>query len=254
MRRLALERPPTWGTLTLVLLVLGNVALFTFMGMHPAPADTYVSQASVGADSPVPAESPVAHAETESSEPAVLAVYGDGYASGNEMGGQGATGWPALVAQRTGTQLALHAVPQAGYASIGITGQDYAGLLAADPVPDADITLLFGSRNDADEDLAQVQAQVVATMAAAAQNAPQATLVVIGPVWDDGDVPASVLAVRNVVQTAAQSAGASFVDPLTAGWFSTGSGLISSDGISPTDAGHAYLAEQIAPVVTAALE
>ncbi|WP_104527043.1 GDSL-type esterase/lipase family protein [Blastococcus saxobsidens] len=254
MRRLALERPPSWGILALVLLVLGNVALFTVMGMRPAPADTYESQAPAGAGSPVPAESPVTPAETEPSEPPVLAVYGDGYAAGNEMGGQGATGWPALVAQRTGTELALHAVPQAGYASIGVTGQDYMGLLGAAPVPDADITLLFGSRNDADEDPAQVKAQAVAAMAAAAQNAPQAILVVIGPVWDDGDAPASVLAVRDLVQAAAQGAGAVFVDPLADGWFGTGSGLIATDGISPTDAGHAYLAEQIAPVVTAALQ
>ena len=256
MRGPRLERPPGWGVLALVVLVLGNVALFTLMGMRPAPADTYASQAPTVV-TPV-AESPppvfVAAPEPPSSQPPVLAVYGDGYAAGNEMGGRGAAGWPSLVAEETGATLVLNAVPQAGYASVGATGEDYLELLTARPVPDADVTLLFGSRNDADEDLAQVQSRVVSALAAARQNAPESALVVIGPVWDDADVPASALAVRDLVQAAAQAAGATFVDPLAEGWFSTGSGLISSDGISPTDAGHAYLAQLIAPTVTAAAQ
>ncbi len=255
MRGLALQRPPGWGILTLVLLVLGNVALFTVMGMRPAPADTYESQAPAGEQPTPAAQSPAATASAElpPAEPPVIAVYGDGYASGNETGGQGAAGWPALVAEQTGAALVLNAVPQAGYASIGITGQNYSGLLTASPVPDADVTVLFGSRNDANEDPALVQQQVVTAMATATQNAPGSTLVVIGPVWDDGNVPASALVVRDLVQAAAQEAGAVFVDPLTDGWFASGTRLIGSDGISPTDAGHVYLADLIAPVVTAAL-
>ena len=254
MRGLRLERPPVWGILTLALLLLGNVALFTLMGMRPAPADTYESQAPAGAGAAAP-QSPAAAPAPEAAptEPPVLAVYGDGYAAGNEMGGRGAAGWPALVAEETGTTLVLNAVPQAGYASVGVTGEDYLELLSASPVPDADVTLLFGSRNDADQDLGQVQSQVVSAMAVARENAPQAALVVIGPVWDDGNAPASVLAVRDLVQAAAEEAGALFVDPLAEGWFSAGSGLISTDGISPTDAGHAHLAELIAPTVTAAV-
>jgi lysophospholipase L1-like esterase len=255
MRRLGLERPPAWGIVTVVLLVLGNIALFTFLGTDRAPADTYASRAPLAGDPPTPSGSPTPSPPVREApgDTVTLAVYGDGYASGNDMGGRGATGWPALVAERTGAELALNAVPQAGYASIGVTGQNYAALLGASPVPDADVTLLFGSRNDVGEDPAQVQAQAVAAMAAALQNSPGTILVVVGPVWDDGNVPAGVLAVRDLVQAAAEAAGATFVDPLAGGWFSTGSGLIATDGVSPTDAGHAYLADQIAPLVTAAL-
>ncbi len=177
----------------------------------------------------------------------MLAVYGDGYASGNDMGGLGATGWPALVAQETGSRLALHAVPRAGYASIGVTGEDYPALIAANPVPGATVTILFGSRNDADEDLAVVQANAEKTISAAQQASE--SVVVIGPVWDDADVPADALAVRDIVQAAAETAGVTFVDPLAEGWFAQEAGLISDDGISPNDGGHAYLAERITPLL-----
>jgi lysophospholipase L1-like esterase len=254
MRGFGLERPPTWGLLTLILLVVGNVALFSFISMKPVPADSYVPRTTPVAATTEPATpvTPVESLAQDAVSP-LLAVYGDGYASGNEMGGGGAAGWPALVAQQTGTELVLNAVPQAGYASVGATGQDYPALIAASPVPGAAVTVLFGSRNDADEDLSVVEANAAQVIAAVRQGAPGSVIVVVGPVWDDADVPASAFAVRDVVQTAAQAAGVTFVDPLAEGWFAQEAGLISADGISPNDAGHAYLARRIAPIVSAAL-
>jgi lysophospholipase L1-like esterase len=231
---------------------MGNLALFGFMSMEPAPADPYVPRTT-------PAAAATASTPSASSDPTpeavevtpVLAVYGDGYAAGNDMGGLGAAGWPALVAQRTGADLVLHAVPQAGYASIGITGQDYPAVITANPVPGAAVTILFGSRNDADEDLSVVRSNVEKAISAAEQASGK--VVVIGPVWDDADVPGSALAVRDIVQAAAETAGVAFVDPLAEGWFAQETGLISDDGISPNDAGHTYLAERIAPVIQAML-
>jgi hypothetical protein len=254
MRGLRLGRPPGWGILALVALVVGNACLFIFMAARPAPADTYVSTRGAEVSVPAPSAAPVTGAAPESvDETPILAVYGDGYASGNELGGVGAAGWPALLAQQTGSELALNAVPQAGYASVGTSGQDYPAIVQANPVPNADVTVLFGSRNDADEDLARVQANAPLAIEAAQQNAPGSVVVVVGPVWDGADVPTSALAVRDVVKAAAQAAGVTFVDPLTEGWFAQESGLIADDGISPNDAGHAYLAERIAPAVRSAM-
>lgn len=255
MRGLQLERPPRWGILALVLLVLGNVALFTILGMRSAPADTYtpvVRAASPSAVVPAAPSAPGTPAETPAAPP-VLAVYGDGYAAGNEVGGLGAAGWPALVAARTGAELALTAASQAGYASLGTSGQNYAAMLQSHPVPDAAVTVLFGSRNDSDEDPAILQQQVPLAIRTAMANAPGDVLVVIGPVWSDAAAPESVYAVRDTVRDAAAAAGAVFVDPLDEGWFASPEGLIAADGISPTDAGHAALAELITPVVATAL-
>ena len=44
-----------------------------------------------------------------------------------------------------------------------------------------------------------------------------------------------------------------FVDPLAEGWFVGRPDLIGADGVHPNDAGHAYLAEKIAPLIRSQL-
>mgnify|MGYP002623887115 CR=1 FL=1 len=48
-------------------------------------------------------------------------------------------------------------------------------------------------------------------------------------------------------------AGATFVDPIAEGWFVGRPELIGADGVHPTDAGHQYLADKIAPLIGARL-
>lgn len=119
-----LERPPRWGVVMLAALVGINVALFAVLGVSPEPEDSYGGSrtAAEAAALPTPRQpgAPTGAPEAEEPLPApVLAVYGDGYAAGNESGGLGAAGWPALVAERTQMQLQLHAASQSGYASVG---------------------------------------------------------------------------------------------------------------------------------------
>ncbi|SDY39231.1 Lysophospholipase L1 [Modestobacter sp. DSM 44400] len=236
------------------MLVVANVVLFLLTrerdaGASVGEADTQMS-VSTGAVTSAP---PTPASAAPTSAPGVLAVYGDGYAAGNEEGGLGAAGWPVLVAARTGMTLSLHAVPQAGYVSVGSTGQDYAGLVETAPVPDAAVTLVVGSRNDRSADAAEVLAQVQQVVNDVRAAAPSTIVVVVGPVWSDGEPPADVLDDRDAVKTAATAAGVAFVDPIARNWFAQPTGLISSDGVSPTDAGHAHLADLITPWVTAAL-
>jgi hypothetical protein len=257
MRGLHLDRPPRWGIVALVVLVVGNVALFTLMALRPAPADPYGPTRAAASASPVtaspPPEQAASVAPAQSRGTPVLAVYGDGYASGNSSGGIGPAGWPARVASQVGAELALHAVPQAGYASVGATGQDLLQAVQAAPVPDAAVTVLFGSRNDAGEPVAVVQQNAAAAIAAVRAQAPSTEVLVVGPVWDDGNVPAGLMQARDAVQAAAAAADVTFVDPVAEGWFAAPAGLIAPDGVSPNDAGHEYLAGLIAPLVGAAL-
>jgi hypothetical protein len=241
----------------LAVLVLGNVVLFTLMAIRPTPADPYGPTRAAASASPVTASPPQEAASTAPGQPLstpVLAVYGDGYAAGNTSGGLGPAGWPAQVARQTGAALELHAVPQAGYASVGVTGQNLLDVVRTEPVPEAAVTVLFGSRNDTDEPVALVRANAEAAIAAIRAAAPTTTVLVIGPVWDDGNVPASVVAARDAVRAAAQAADVTFIDPVADGWFADQVGLIALDGVSPNDQGHAYLARLMAPVVGAALE
>jgi hypothetical protein len=257
MRGLDLERPPRWGIIALLALVLVNVAVFAGMALRPAAEDDYGPTRLAAASAPTSAPTAGAPAPADAPAPAstpVLAVYGDGYAAGNPSGGLGPAGWPAQVAASVGAELSLHAVARAGYVAPGVTGEDLTAAVRANPVPDAAVTVLFGSRNDADESAPAVEANASAAIAAVRQQAPSTTLLVVGPVWSDADVPAGVVAARDAVRSAAQDAGVQFVDPIAERWFADVTGLIAADGVSPTDQGHAYLAEQIGPAVEAALE
>lgn len=263
---MALERPPRWGLIAIVVLLLANVGLVLLLVQRqsstPEPT-TSVAAASTGtttsprtstpsatSNSPATSSSP---ASQTTGDPGVLAVYGDGYSSGNSEGGTGAAGWPALVSQQLGMQLQLIAATLAGYVRPGSTGQTYPQLVQAQPPTDASVTVVFGSRNDVAAAPAEVQAAASATFAAILAADPTTQLLVIGPCWSSANAPAELTAVSSAVQAAAQAAGATYVDPLTQGWFADPAGLVSpADGISLLNAGHSYLAGLIAPLVDAA--
>src|SRR3954451_7485517 len=103
MRGLGLERPPRWGIALLIALVVGNIALFSFLGLRSSPEDPGAARTQPAADQAPLAEQSAAPSTPATAAPSappaerpVLAVYGDGYAAGNNLGGQGSTGWPAL--------------------------------------------------------------------------------------------------------------------------------------------------------------
>ena len=62
-----------------------------------------------------------------------------------------------------------------------------------------------------------------------------------------------MLRIRDALKYQAGVAGATFVDPIAAGWFVGRPDLIGKDGVHPTDAGHAYMADKIAPLIRAQL-
>ena len=54
---------------------------------------------------------------------------------------------------------------------------------------------------------------------------------------------------RDILRDQARQVGATFVDPIAERWFFDNPELIGADGIHPTDAGHAYMADKIAPLI-----
>ncbi|MEI4272823.1 GDSL-type esterase/lipase family protein [Klenkia sp. LSe6-5] len=260
---LALERPPRWGLIAIVVLLAANAALVVLLVQRNAPTPQATAPAAASTNSSTSPSSPstspagttsASPTDDASTEPGVLAVYGDGYSSGNSEGGTGAAGWPALVAQQLGMELQLSAATLAGYVRPGSTGQTYPQLVQAQPPTGAGVTVVFGSRNDVDASPAEVQSAAAQTFQAITAADPETELLVIGPCWSSADVPAELEAVASAVQQAAQAAGATYVDPIAQGWFADPAGLVSPiDGISILDPGHAYLADLIGPLVSAEL-
>jgi lysophospholipase L1-like esterase len=187
-----------------------------------------------------------------------VAVIGDSYTNGTDLGGRGTKSWTA----RAWRVLAQHGVPiaadvaaegAAGYGVPGDHGSVFGDLTARAVKPDDALVVFFGSRNDQGVDPGLLADRAFADFDMARRIAPSARLLVIGPPWPTADVPDPVLQIRDVLNAAARGAGAAFVDPIAERWFFDRPDLIGPDGVHPNDAGHGYMADKIAPLIRAQL-
>lgn len=193
------------------------------------------------------------NAETADSDYEV-AVIGDSYTSGGDEGGIGPNGWTALVKKTLDEQnqyINIRAAAEggAGYAERGIDGGVF-GDQVSDVVSTAsDLVVFFGSANDGPAALDVLAAAVHDDFVRVMAYAPNAKLLVIGPAWPNPDPPVEILRARDVVRDQALALGAVFVDPLAERWFAEAPQLIGTDGLHPTNDGHIYLAQRIAPII-----
>jgi lysophospholipase L1-like esterase len=187
-----------------------------------------------------------------------VAVIGDSYTTGTSEGGLGQRGWTARTWQmlaRQGVQVAADVASEgrAGYGARGDHNSVFLDLTARAVEPDDRLVVYFGSRNDQGVDPVALSQMASDNFDLARHAAPYARLLVIGPPWPTADVPESIRQIRDVLKAAARAVGATFVDPLADGWFVGRPELIGADGVHPTDAGHMYMADKIAPLIRAEL-
>jgi lysophospholipase L1-like esterase len=187
-----------------------------------------------------------------------IAVIGDSYTTGGDEGGLGSKGWTTRAWQllaREGVPVTADVAAEggAGYGTRGDHGSVFEDLTADVVKPEDVVVVYFGSRNDQGVDPTQLSILAYGTFQLARRTAPSARFLVIGPPWPTADPPDQVLRIRDALKYQAGVAGATFIDPIAAGWFVGRPDLIGKDGIHPTDAGHAYMAQKIAPLIDAQL-
>ena len=187
-----------------------------------------------------------------------IAVVGDSYTNGTDEGGEGSRAWTSRAWQRLAHQgvaitPVVAAEGRAGYEVRGDHGSDFQDLTERAVHPDDALVVFFGSRNDEGVDPELLGQMALATFDLAHRTAPAARLLVIGPAWPTADVPQWVLVIRDVLNAEAATEGAQFVDPINDRWLVGRPDLIGADGVHPNDAGHAYLADKIAPLIGAEL-
>lgn len=187
-----------------------------------------------------------------------IAVIGDSYTTGTDEGGLGSRGWTARAWQtlaRQGVQIAADVQSEggAGYGTKGNRGSIFQDLTARAVEPDDMLVVFFGSRNDQGVDPGALSTLAHDAFALARSTSPSAKLLVIGPPWPTAKPPGVVLRIRDIISAQAKAAGAVFVDPIAQGWFVGKTDLIGADGVHPNDAGHAYMAAKIAPLIVAQL-
>jgi lysophospholipase L1-like esterase len=192
-----------------------------------------------------------------------VAIIGDSDTQGSAEGGEGPAGWPALVTiqlknQGITIEPRVNADVTSGYTKSRDTkARSFTDRVAGAAGANDQLVVLFGSRNDEyaaipPNSAFALTAAVQDTMAKVRERAPNAKILVIGPPWtawaDDDPTPA-ILLVRDTLKAQAEAAGAVFVDPIADQWFVDRPDLIGSDGVNPTDQGHVYMADKIAPVM-----
>ena len=187
-----------------------------------------------------------------------IAVVGDSYTSGTDEGGLGQKAWTARAWQtlaREGVSVAADVASEggAGYDVHGNHGSVFEDLTARAVKPDDTLVVFFGSRNDEGVDPALLAEMARDAFDLARRTSPSSRLLVIGPPWPTADPPDSITTVRDILDGQARAAGAVFVDPIAQRWFVGRPDLIGADGVHPTDAGHLYLANMIAPLIRAQL-
>lgn len=183
-----------------------------------------------------------------------VAVIGDSYTNGTAIGGQGPNAWPVLAWKtlaRSGMQVNadVAAEGRAGYGVRGDQGNLFVDLTPRAVKPDDSVVVFYGSRNDQGVDPNALNGQVFSSLSLARNIAPTARLLVIGPPWPTADVPPAVLQIRDILSFQSMLAGATFIDPIAERWFVDRPDLIGPDGVHPTNAGHAYMADKIAPLI-----
>ena len=187
-----------------------------------------------------------------------VAVIGDSYTTGTDEGGWGSNTWTNrtwLTLARQGVQVAPEVASEgrAGYVVRGDHGSVFEDLTNRAVQPDDALVVFFGSRNDHGVDPDSDGGD------GARHPGPGTPDRALGE--GAGDRPA-VDGLRPAdrcplyprhSQRSGHDAGATFIDPISDGWFVGRPDLIGPDGIHPNDAGHAYLAEKIAPLIHAQL-
>jgi lysophospholipase L1-like esterase len=186
--------------------------------------------------------------------PTRIAVIGDSYTAGSNEGGNGPRSWTEQawkMLARRGVDIEADVAAEggAGYGQPGNRGSVFQDLTARAVRRNDVLVVFFGSRNDQPVNPAAFPDMAAGTLHLARFAAPDARFLVIGPPWPTATPPPAVLTIRNSLRVQAAGIGATFIDPIAANWFVGRPDLIGHDGVHPTDAGHVYLAEKIAPLI-----
>jgi lysophospholipase L1-like esterase len=191
-----------------------------------------------------------AAAQTPAPEPAtprpVAAFAGDSYAEGS-----GATSarlrWSSRVARQMGWRELNFGQGETGYVDQGeppdtaALPQRVPAVVAADP----DVVVVWTGLNDVagGYPMPKIRAAINTTYTHLRRGLPQARIVAVAPIWPDGDPPARILRMGNLVQSAAARVDAEYVE--TRRWYDDLAGLRADDGLHPDDAGHRMLARRL---------
>ncbi len=176
----------------------------------------------------------------------VAAFLGDSYTTGWVGAGLGRAGWPSIVARTFGWRSRVRAVAGTGFVNPGWTSQPMRTQISRVIKLRPGIVFIAGGHNDRRFATSRSIAAADAVFERLRRGLPDAVLVVIGPIWANGNPPASISALRDHLRREARAIGALFIDPLREDWFvGQAHRFIGPDEIHPTNAGHGHIAAMV---------
>lgn len=240
-----------WHTAGIIALILAGIVLTgafaVARGRHEPPIST------------------IASAPLGNQKPKKVVVIGDAFTqnppSSTEnvpSGGVGTKSWARLALRQlrkkgVDTSAEVSGVGGSGYLARGpgqsTFGEKTRSLLQAGD----DLVIIFGGADDALQPPDAEAAAVSDTFSQTRAAAPRAKLIAVGPTSRAGDLGSKVARIRDIVRDEAAKFGAIFVDPIADDWFVGHPKLVSDDGLRPTEAGHAYIAEKLLPIIQSVL-
>ena len=199
----------------------------------------------------------VSQAPLGNQKPKKVVAIGDSFTESTAFGDAGANSWNQAVfrqLRKRGVDINAESSGEAGsgYVARGIRETTFGEEARKLVDPDDDLVIIFGGSGDAPEQPESVEAAVSETFLLVRNASPHAKLIVVGPASPGADPAPGVIRVRDIIRDETVKAGATFVDPIADKWFVRDPTLIRENG-SPTDAGHAYIAERLLPVMQGVL-
>ena len=203
---------------TLIITLVCVVAFAGFLGLRPTPRPQPARMSST------------------------VAFIGDSYVGGSNMGGTKGNNFTAHLARQLSCQVLNTARGGTGFVARGAgVGSYQESQFPIVETQKPDFVVVVASRNDASEP--NVGQAAIFLFTSIRRALPGVRLLLVGPIWINGEPPSSILNIRDQVKGAAQLLGVPFVDPLEEGWFAgPAASLIGSDGVHPTDDGHLRMA------------
>jgi hypothetical protein len=187
-----------------------------------------------------------------------VVVVGDQFATGTMYGGLGPTNWTHDL-QRLIGQAGIDAFVR-NFARIGTgyTPNTTVSTTFSDDIrrgvnPDTDLVIVFGGGNDM-QSVPILRDAVFSTLEEVKAIAPNAKIVVVGPMWAQPQPPpGQILAANDIIKESSEEFGAQFINPIGDNWFTDRDDLRGEDSISPNDAAQPVIAERLSSSVIAAL-
>jgi len=192
---------------------------------------------------------PAAAAEVVEAKPPLVVFIGNSFTGGSAMDSGGIARFPSLLSAELKFPYMTLTADGAGYASAGDQSRTFLAL--AKKVPEnAAVVVVLGSDDDADKTAADIRSGAAETYARIHNQAPGAVILAVASPWGRTPTPKGVVTARDAVRDAALQDGNAFVDTITDKWLVAGpTGQVGSDGVHPTDVGHAEMAKYLAPVL-----